>query len=159
MNECECFIGQLGVAETTSRPVHAASTEVGAGRKRDHHVPVLIEEIPNISTVVLAHCIAGFKVAAPRIPASGRELIANPATVLTRHKNSGFHKNPTYRTMIHLVKGNLSWHGDFPVPRFPILDFRIPNSVWRMENPEYRTMIPHDPETDFGMIPERSQGM
>jgi hypothetical protein len=29
---------------------------------------------------------------------------------------------------------------DFPVPRFPILDFRIPNSVWRMENLEYRTM-------------------
>jgi hypothetical protein len=25
-------------------------------------------------------------------------------------------------------------------PRFPILEFRIPNSVWRMENPEYRTM-------------------
>jgi hypothetical protein len=35
---------------------------------------------------------------------------------------------------------------DFPIPDsgFPILDFRIPNSVWRMENPEYRTMRSRD---------------
>ena len=26
------------------------------------------------------------------------------------------------------------------VPRFPILGFRIPNSVWRMQDLEYRTM-------------------
>jgi hypothetical protein len=67
---------------------------------------VLIEEIPHIPAVMLAHRVAWLKeIAAPRIPASGRELIANPATVLTRNKNSGFHKNLTCRTMIHLVKG------------------------------------------------------
>jgi hypothetical protein len=53
----------------------------------------------------------------------------------------------------------------FPIPdsRFWISEFRIPNSVWRMENLEYRTMKPwtrgDDPETDFGMIPARSQWM
>ena len=26
------------------------------------------------------------------------------------------------------------------VPRFPILEFRIPNSVWHMQDLEYRTM-------------------
>ena len=29
---------------------------------------------------------------------------------------------------------------EISVPRFPILGFRIPNSVWRMGNLEYRTM-------------------
>jgi hypothetical protein len=29
---------------------------------------------------------------------------------------------------------------EFPVPRFPILEFRIPNSVWHMQDLEYRTM-------------------
>jgi len=29
---------------------------------------------------------------------------------------------------------------EFPVPRFPILGFRIPNSVWHMGILEYRTM-------------------
>ena len=29
---------------------------------------------------------------------------------------------------------------EIAVPRFPILDFRIPNSVWRMGILEYRTM-------------------
>ena len=29
---------------------------------------------------------------------------------------------------------------EISVPRFPILGFRIPKSVWRMGNPEYRTM-------------------
>lgn len=29
---------------------------------------------------------------------------------------------------------------EFPDSRFPILDFRIPNSVWHMGNLEYRTM-------------------
>ena len=29
---------------------------------------------------------------------------------------------------------------EIPVPRFPILEFRIPNSVWHMEDLEYRTM-------------------
>ena len=29
---------------------------------------------------------------------------------------------------------------EFPVPRFPILEFRIPKSVWHMQNLEYRTM-------------------
>jgi len=28
-----------------------------------------------------------------------------------------------------------------------------------MQDLEYRTMRSHDPETDFGMIPARSQGM
>jgi hypothetical protein len=31
-------------------------------------------------------------------------------------------------------------HHDFRSPRFPNPDFRIPNSVWHMGNPEYRTM-------------------
>ena len=29
---------------------------------------------------------------------------------------------------------------EISVPRFPILGFRIPNSVWHMEDLEYRTM-------------------
>ena len=45
---------------------------------------------------------------------------------------------------------------EISVPRFPILGFRIPNSVWHMGNLEYRTMRlgdrGDDPETDFGMI-------
>jgi hypothetical protein len=52
---------------------------------------VLLEEIPHITAVMLAHCVAWLEIAAPRIPASGRELIANPATVLTGHKDAGFH--------------------------------------------------------------------
>ena len=31
-------------------------------------------------------------------------------------------------------------HHDFRSPRFPNPDFRIPNSVWRMGDLEYRTM-------------------
>jgi hypothetical protein len=102
---------------------------------------VLIEEISHITAVMLAHCIAWLKeVAAPRIPASGRELIANTATVLTRNKNSGFHKNPTCRTMIHLVKMESFAARRNRFTRFPILGFGFLKSVWHMENPEYRTM-------------------
>ena len=43
MDKLQCFLGQLGVAETAGSPVHAAAAEVGAWRERDQHVPVLAE--------------------------------------------------------------------------------------------------------------------
>jgi hypothetical protein len=52
---------------------------------------VLLEKISHITAVMLAHSIAWLEITTPRIPASGRELIANPATVLTRNKDAGFH--------------------------------------------------------------------
>jgi len=107
MDKCECFLGQLGVAKPPRSPVHAARAEVGAGRERDQHVPVVdrLEEISHITAVMLAHRIAWLKeIAAPRIPASGRELIANTATVLTRNKNSGFHKAPNLPHHDQVVK-------------------------------------------------------
>ena len=106
MDECECFLGQLGVAESPGGPVHAASAEIGAGRERDQHVPVVdrLEQIPYITAVMLARGIARLEIAAPRIPASGRELVAHPATVLTGHKNSGFHKEPNLPHHDQVVK-------------------------------------------------------
>lgn len=104
MDECECLLGQLGVAESSGGPVHAASTEVGAGRERDQHVPVVAEEVANIPTVVLAGGVTRLEIAAPRIPASGRELVAHSATVLAGHKNSGFHKEPNLPHHDQVVK-------------------------------------------------------
>ena len=106
MDECECFLGQLGVAETAGGPVHAAAAEVGAGRERDQHVPVVdrLQQIPHIAAVVLARGIARLKVAAPRIPASGRELVAHSATVLAGNKDSGFHKEPNLPHHDQVVK-------------------------------------------------------
>jgi hypothetical protein len=141
MDKCQCFLGQLGVAKPPRSPVHAARTEVGAGRERDQHVPVVdwLEEISHITAVMLAHRIAWLKeIAAPRIPASGRELIANPATVLTRNKNSGLHKNPTCRTIILVVKMESFAARRNRFTRFPILGFGFLKSVWHMENLRYR---------------------
>ena len=106
MDKLQCFLGQLGVAESPGGPVHAASAEVGAGRERDQHVPVMdrLEQIPNIAAVMVARGIARLKVAAPRIPASGRELVAHPATVLAGHKDSGFHKDPNLPHHDQVVK-------------------------------------------------------
>ena len=105
MDECECFLGQLGVAESTGSPVHAASAEVGAGRERDHHVPAVLEQIPYIAAVMLARGIARLEITAPRIPASGRELVSHSATVLAGHKDSGFHKEPSLPHHDQVVKG------------------------------------------------------
>ena len=105
MDECECFLGQLGVAESAGGPVHAASAEVGAGRERDHHVPSLGKEVAHITTVVLAGGIARLEITAPSIPASGRELVAHSATVLAGHKDSGFHKEPNLPHHDQVVKG------------------------------------------------------
>lgn len=130
MDECQCFLGQLGVAESPGSPVHAASAEIGAGRERDQHVPVVGQEIPHIATVVLAYRIAWLKVTAPCIPASGRELIAHSATVLTRHKNSGFHKAPNLPHHDQVVKGeSLDERRNLYTP---IPDSGIPNSEFRM---------------------------
>ena len=86
--------------------MHAASAEVGAWRERDQHVPVMdrLEQIPHIAAVMVAGGIARLQVAAPRIPASGRELVAHPATVLAGHKNSGFHKEPSLPHHDQVVK-------------------------------------------------------
>lgn len=139
MDECECFLGQLGVAESPGGPVHAASAEVGAGRERDQHVPVVGQEVAHITAVVLAGGIARLKVAAPRIPASGRELIANPATVLAGHKNSGFHKEPSLPH--HDPRGQEGKYRTMRIPCTPIPDSGIPNSEIRMAYAE--SGIPH----------------
>jgi len=43
-------------------------------------------------------------------------------------------KNVLYRSILAGSRSMLGARG------FPNLDFRIPNSVWRMGDPEYRTM-------------------
>ena len=101
MDEVECLLGQLGVSEPPRGPVHAAGAEVGAWRESDHHVPVLGQEVAHITAAMLAWGIARLEIAAPRIPTSGRELVAHSATVLAGHKNSGFHKEPNLPHHLH----------------------------------------------------------
>ena len=105
MNKGQCLIGQLRVAESSGGPVHAAAAEVGAWRERDQHVPVMGQEVAYITTIVLAGGIAWLQITTPRIPASGRELVAHSATVLAGHKNSGFHKEPSLPHHDQVVKG------------------------------------------------------
>ena len=130
MDECECFLGQLGVAESTGGPVHPAAAEIGAWRERDQHVPVVVEEIPHITAVMLAYRIARLEITAPRIPASGRELVAHSATVLAGHKNSGFHKEPSLPHHDQVVKGESLYERRNLCT--PIPDSGIPNSEFRM---------------------------
>ena len=130
MDKLQCFIGQLGVAESSGGPVHAAATEVGAWRERDQHVPMMVEEIPHITAVMLAHRIARLEITAPRIPASGRELVAHPATVLAGYKNSGFHKESNLPH--HDPRGQGGKYRAMKNLCTPIPDSGIPNSEIRM---------------------------
>ena len=73
----------------------------------------------------------------------GARLIAKWTVYPVRGVGPLRNENPRMGVRGSLGEGD-EWptqpHHDFRSPRFPILDFRIPNSVWRMGNLEYRTM-------------------
>ena len=59
---------------------------------------------------------------------------------VTLDPERGYRTLRTGRGCFGLLDRTIIPHFPIPDSRFPILEFRIPNSVWHMGNLEYRTM-------------------